>query len=79
MKEQGQQMTRKKKRARAPQLNAKSGQTHCSAQYAARTFGDSEGGAPLVFQDVKADAALGRDVGVEHLGGETHFRGLERI
>jgi hypothetical protein len=43
------------------------------------TFGDGQSGAPLVLQDVQADAAFRRDVGMEHLGGETYFGRLEWI
>ena len=35
--------------------------------------------APLFFQNIQADAALGIHVRVVHLGFEVHFRGLERV
>jgi hypothetical protein len=43
------------------------------------TFGDGQGGAPLVTQNVQADAAVGVDVGVVYAGGEVDFGRLERV
>jgi hypothetical protein len=48
-------------------------------QLAIVTFGDGERGAPLVLQDVEADATFRRDVGVKNLGGKTDFGRLEWI
>lgn len=45
----------------------------------ARTLRDRERWRPLVPQDVKTDRAVGIDVGVINLGGETDFRRLEGI
>lgn len=42
-------------------------------------LGDCERRAPLLFEDVKADAALAIDVGVVHLCLELHFGRLEGI
>ena len=44
-----------------------------------RTFGDGQSGAPLVSQDVQADAAVGVDVGVVDARGEVDLRRLERV
>ena len=41
--------------------------------------GDVVGGAPPVLEDVKADAAVRVDVGMEHLGQELHHRRLVGI
>jgi hypothetical protein len=43
------------------------------------TFGDGQGGAPLVTQNVQADAAVGVDVGVVYAGGEVNLGRLERV
>jgi hypothetical protein len=43
------------------------------------TFGNSQGRAPLVSQNVETDAAVGVDVGVVDAGGEVDLRGLERV
>lgn len=43
------------------------------------TFGDGEGWTPLISKDVKADAAVGVDVGVVDSGGEVDLRRLEGI
>jgi hypothetical protein len=43
------------------------------------TFGDGQGGAPLVTEDVQADAAVGVDVGVVYAGGEVDLGRLERV
>ena len=40
-------------------------------------LGDSEGGAPLVLQDVEADAAVRVDITVVDPRREAHFRRLE--
>ena len=40
---------------------------------------DLESGAPLVLEDVKADAAELVDVGVVDLGEESHFRRFEWV
>ena len=45
----------------------------------AHTFGDSEGGAPLVAQDVQADATVRVDVRVVDTGGEVNLRRLEGV
>ena len=42
-------------------------------------FGDGEGRAPLVLEDVETDASVGVDVRVVDSGAEGDFRGLERI
>jgi hypothetical protein len=44
-----------------------------------RTLGDGQSGAPLVSQDVQADAAVGVDVGVVDAGGEVDLRRLEGV
>jgi hypothetical protein len=43
------------------------------------TLRDGQSGAPLVSQDIQADAAVRVDVGVVDAGGEVDFRGLERV
>jgi hypothetical protein len=43
------------------------------------TFGDGQGGAPLVTQNVQADAAVGVDVGVVYAGGEVDLGRLELV
>lgn len=43
------------------------------------TFGDGQGGRPLVSQDVKADAAVAVDVGVVDAGGEVNLGRLEGV
>lgn len=43
------------------------------------TFRDGKSGRPLIPQDVKADAAVGVDVGVVDTSGKVHLRGLERV
>jgi hypothetical protein len=43
------------------------------------TFGDGQGGAPLVTQDVQTDAAVGVDVWMVYAGGEVDLRGLEGV
>ena len=43
------------------------------------TFADGQSRAPLVSQNVQADAAVGVDVGVVDAGGEVDFRGLEGV
>lgn len=42
-------------------------------------FGNGEGRAPLVFQNIETDAAIGVDVGVEDLRCELHLGWLERV
>src|ERR1700712_4619945 len=44
-----------------------------------RTFGDGQSGAPLVSQDVQADAAVAVDVRVVDAGGEVDLRRLEGV
>jgi hypothetical protein len=44
-----------------------------------RTLANGKSGAPLVSQNVEADAAVGVDVGVIDAGGEVDLRGLERV
>lgn len=44
-----------------------------------RTFGDGERRAPLVSQDVQANATVAVDVRVVDTGSEVDFRGLERV
>ena len=43
------------------------------------TFRDGQGGAPLVSQDVQADAAVRVDVGVVDAGGEVDLGRLEGV
>ncbi len=43
------------------------------------TFGDSQRGAPLISQNIQADAAVGVDIGVVNAGGEVDLWWLERI
>jgi hypothetical protein len=43
------------------------------------TFGDGQGGAPLVTEDVQADAAVGVDVGVVYAGREVDLGRLEGV
>lgn len=43
------------------------------------TFGDSQSRAPLVSKNVKADTAVGVDVGMVDAGGEVDLRGLEWV
>ena len=43
------------------------------------TLGDGQRGAPLVTQDVEADAAVGVDVGVVDPGCEVDLWGLEGV
>jgi hypothetical protein len=43
------------------------------------TLADGERGAPLVSQDVQADASVRVDVGVVDAGGEVDLRGLEGV
>ena len=45
----------------------------------AHTFGDSQRGAPLISQNIQADAAVGVDVGVVDAGGEVDLWWLEGI
>ena len=45
----------------------------------AHTFRDSESGAPLVAQDVQADATVRVDVRVVDTGGEVNLRRLEGV
>ena len=42
-------------------------------------LGDSQRGAPLIFQDVKANATVRVDVWVVDAGGKGEFRGLEGV
>lgn len=44
-----------------------------------RTFRDGESRAPLIPQDVQADAAVGVDVGVVDAGGEVDLGWLEGV
>lgn len=43
------------------------------------TFRDGESRAPLVSQDVQADAAIGVDIGVVDASGEVNLWWLERV
>ena len=43
------------------------------------TFGNGQGGAPLITQNVQADAAVRVDVGVVDTGGEVNLGGLEGV
>jgi hypothetical protein len=43
------------------------------------TFADGERRAPLVSQNVQADASVRVDVGVVNAGGEVDLRGLEGV
>ena len=45
----------------------------------AHTFGDSQRGAPLISQNIQADAAVGVDIGVVDAGREVDLWWLERI
>lgn len=45
----------------------------------AHTFGDGQGGRPLVSQDVEANAAIAVDVGVVNAGSEVDLGGLEGV
>ena len=44
-----------------------------------RTFRNRQGGAPLVSENVEADAAVGVDIGVIDAGGEVDLWGLEGV
>lgn len=44
-----------------------------------RTFRDGESRAPLVSQNVQADAAIGVDIGVVDASGEVNLWWLERV
>lgn len=46
---------------------------------AKRTLADGERRAPLVSQNVQADAAVGVDIGVIDAGREVDLRGLEGV
>lgn len=43
------------------------------------TLGNGKCRRPLIPQNVKADAAVGVDIGVVDAGGEVDLRGLERV
>mmetsp|Transcript_31338 Transcript_31338/g.57827 ORF Transcript_31338/g.57827 Transcript_31338/m.57827 type:complete len:211 (-) Transcript_31338:4-636(-) len=42
-------------------------------------LGDGQSRAPLILEDIKANATTGIDVGVVNLGGEVDLWGLERV
>ena len=46
---------------------------------AEKNLGDGEGGAPLLLEDIEADAALAIHVGMVHLRLEVHLGRLEGI
>ena len=43
------------------------------------TFGDGQGGAPLIAQNVQADATVRVDIGVVNAGGEVDLGRLEGV
>ena len=44
-----------------------------------QTFGNGQGGTPLITKDVQTDASVGVDVGVMDTRGEVHLGRLEGV
>lgn len=61
---------------RTSTLSAQAGSQETAVSH---TLRDGQGRAPLVPQNVQADAAVGVDVGVVDAGGEVDLRGLEGV
>jgi hypothetical protein len=49
------------------------------SRYSGRTFGDGQGGTPLITQNVQADAAVRVDVGVVDASCEVDLGRLEWV
>jgi hypothetical protein len=51
----------------------------CQIKHSGRTFGDGQGGTPLITQNVQADAAVRVDVGVVDTSCEVDLGRLEWV